>query len=40
MTQNEGMFYAPKGVPAKVVKPGEFVISTVALDHGHAYCMT
>lgn len=40
MTQNEGMFYAPKGVPSRVVAPGEFMISTVALDHGHAYGMT
>ncbi len=40
MTQNEGMFYAPKGCPDKVVGLGEFVISTVALDHGHAYGMT
>lgn len=40
MNQNEGMFYAPKGCPDKVVAPGEFVFSTVALDHGHAYGMT
>ena len=40
MHQNEGMFYAPKGRPDKVVQPGEFVISVVALDHGHAYGMT
>ena len=40
MSQNEGMFYAPKGVPSKVVAPGEFVFSTVALDHGHAYAMS
>lgn len=40
MTRNEGMFYAPKSVPSKVVAPGEFAFSTVALDHGHAYAMT
>ncbi|MCL2820937.1 MAG: Gfo/Idh/MocA family oxidoreductase [Oscillospiraceae bacterium] len=32
-----GMNYAPKGKPAPVVKPGEFVISAVGLDHGHIY---
>ena len=40
MKKNEGMFYAPKGVSSKVVKPGEFVFSVVALDHGHAYGMS
>ena len=40
MHQNEGMFYAPKGRPDKVVQPGEFMISVVALNHGHAYGMT
>ena len=40
MTHNDGMFYAPKGVSSKVVAPGEFYISTVALDHGHAHGMT
>jgi len=33
----EGMHYAPKGKPAPVVPPGEFVIAAVALDHGHIY---
>jgi len=32
-----GMNYAPKGKPAPVVKPGEFVIAAVGLDHGHIY---
>ena len=33
------MNYAPKGVPAPVVAPGEFVIAAVALEHGHIYGM-
>ncbi|MCL2003629.1 MAG: Gfo/Idh/MocA family oxidoreductase [Oscillospiraceae bacterium] len=32
-----GQFYAPEGKPAPVVKPGEFVFSAIALDHGHIY---
>ena len=32
-----GMNYAPKGKPAPVVKPGEFVIAAIGLDHGHIY---
>lgn len=39
MSSMDGMNYAPKGKPAPVVKPGEFVISAVALDHGHVYGM-
>lgn len=35
-----GMTYAPKGKPAPVVKPGEFVFSCCHLDHGHIYGMT
>lgn len=31
----DGMNYAPKGKPNPVVKPGEFVIAAVGLDHGH-----
>ena len=31
------MNYAPKGKPAPVVKPGEFVFAAAALDHGHIY---
>ena len=34
---SSGMNYAPKGKPAPVVKPGEFVIAAVGLDHGHIY---
>jgi len=37
--RSEGMNYAPKGKPNPVVKPGEFVFSAVALDHGHIYGM-
>lgn len=33
------MNYAPKGKPNPVVKPGEFVFSAVALDHGHIFGM-
>ncbi|MDD6274506.1 MAG: Gfo/Idh/MocA family oxidoreductase [Clostridiaceae bacterium] len=36
----DGMNYAPKGKPAPVVGPGEFVFAAVALDHGHIYGMT
>jgi len=31
----DGMNYAPKGKPAPVVKPGEFVFAAIGLDHGH-----
>lgn len=37
--QKDGMNYAPTGKPAPVVKPGEFVFSVIALDHGHIYGM-
>lgn len=37
--KSEGMHYAPKGKPNHVVKPGEFVFSVIALDHGHIYGM-
>ena len=39
MQKSDGMNYAPKGKPNPVVKPGEFVFSAVALDHGHIYGM-
>lgn len=39
MKVSDGMNYAPKGKPAPVVKPGEFVFSAVRLDHGHIYGM-
>lgn len=39
MNISDGMNYAPKGKPQPVVKPGEFVFSAVALDHGHIYGM-
>lgn len=35
----DGMFYAPKGKPQPVVKPGEFKIAAIGLDHGHIYGM-
>jgi predicted dehydrogenase len=34
---SSGMNYAPKGKPSPVVKPGEFVIAAIGLDHGHIY---
>lgn len=37
--KSDGMNYAPKGKPAPVVGPGEFVFAAVALDHGHIYGM-
>jgi predicted dehydrogenase len=39
MMKADGMNYAPKGKPAPVVKPGEFFIAAIALDHGHIYGM-
>ncbi|RAU98129.1 Gfo/Idh/MocA family protein [Paenibacillus sp. YN15] len=39
MQKSDGMNYAPKGKPNPVVKPWEFVIAAVALDHGHIYGM-
>ena len=33
----DGMRYAPKGRPAPVCAPGEFVFAAAALDHGHIY---
>ena len=39
MGNKDGMNYAPKGRPEPVVKPGEFVIAAIALDHGHIYGM-
>lgn len=39
MSKNDGMNYAPVGKPQPVVKPGEFVIAAVALDHGHIFGM-
>ncbi len=32
-----GMNYAPRGKPAPVCRPGEFVFAAAALDHGHIY---
>ncbi|WP_127596554.1 Gfo/Idh/MocA family protein [Paenibacillus lautus] len=39
MQKSDGMNYAPKVKPSPVVKPGEFIIAAVALDHGHIYGM-
>lgn len=35
----DGMNYAPVGKSTSVVKPGDFTIAAVALDHGHIYGM-
>lgn len=40
MNRKDGMFYAPAGKPAPVVRPGEFVFSVIGLDHGHIYGMS
>lgn len=34
---SNGMTYAPMGRPSPVVKPGEFAIAAIGLDHGHIY---
>jgi predicted dehydrogenase len=36
----DGMNYAPRGKPNPVVKPGEFTMAAVRLDHGHIYGMS
>ncbi len=33
----DGMTYAPHGVPAPVVRPGDFAFAAVHLEHGHIY---
>jgi len=37
MSSADGMNYAPKGKAKPVVKPGEFPIAAIGLDHGHIY---
>ncbi|GGF69026.1 oxidoreductase [Paenibacillus albidus] len=39
MSRKDGMMYAPSHESKPVVKPGEFVIAAMALDHGHIYGM-
>ncbi|AIC96137.1 Gfo/Idh/MocA family protein [Shouchella lehensis] len=39
MGKQDGMTYAPKGKPNKVVQPEEFLVAAIALDHGHIYGM-
>lgn len=39
MGQQDGMTYAPKGKPNKVVEEGTFLFAAIALDHGHIYGM-
>lgn len=40
MQKNDGMNYAPKGIPNLVVQKGEFTFAVIALDHGHIYGMS
>ena len=40
MSKTDGSQYAPDPVPAPVVKPGEFTIAAIGLDHGHIYGQT
>jgi predicted dehydrogenase len=37
--KSDGMNYAPRGKPNPVVKPGEFMVAAVRLEHGHIYGM-
>ncbi|MDC3416022.1 Gfo/Idh/MocA family protein [Aquibacillus salsiterrae] len=39
MSNQDGMNYAPKGKPNKVVTEGEFTFAAMALDHGHIFGM-
>ncbi len=39
MSKSDGMNYAPKGKPNKVVEPGQFKFAAISLDHGHIYGM-
>ncbi|MGZ9586197.1 Gfo/Idh/MocA family protein [Paenibacillus marinisediminis] len=39
MNRSDGMRYAPRHEAKEVVKPGEFQIAAMALDHGHVYGM-
>lgn len=39
MNRIDGMTYAPTYEAKAVVKPGEFIIAAIALDHGHIYGM-
>ncbi|MBM7837160.1 putative dehydrogenase [Alkalihalobacillus xiaoxiensis] len=39
MTNQDGMTYAPKGKPSRVVEEGDFTFAAIALDHGHIYGM-
>lgn len=39
MGSADGMHYSPVGVPAPVVRRGEFVAAAVHLDHGHVHGM-
>ncbi|MDM5201006.1 Gfo/Idh/MocA family oxidoreductase [Fictibacillus enclensis] len=39
MSKQDGMNYAPKGKPNRVVAEGDFFIAAVGLDHGHIYGM-
>lgn len=40
MGKQSGMYYAPKGKPNPVCRPGEFQFAAIGLDHGHIYGMS
>jgi predicted dehydrogenase len=40
VSKANGMFYAPRSKPNKVVKEGEFIFAAVSLEHGHIYGMS
>ncbi|MCX8013802.1 MAG: Gfo/Idh/MocA family oxidoreductase [Rectinema sp.] len=37
--KSSGQFYAPKGKPSPVCRPGECQVGIIGLDHGHIYGM-
>ncbi|MDD2418114.1 MAG: Gfo/Idh/MocA family oxidoreductase [Oscillospiraceae bacterium] len=40
MSSETGMNYAPKGMPNRVCKDGEFIFAAAHLDHGHIHGMS
>ena len=38
--KSDGMNYAPRGLPNRVVEPGEFCFAAAHLDHGHIFGQT
>lgn len=39
MQKADGMNYAPRGKAAPVVRPGDFSVAAIGIDHGHIYGM-